>query len=488
MFLGLVTIMVSEIQRHRAAIKRKELSRPIRLGVDESLISTETTLFDYGCGHGDDVKSLRKQGIKAAGWDPEFQPNEPKVKSDIVNLGFVINVIEEARERVDTLKEAWSLAQDLLIVSARLDIEVKQAPETCYNDGYITKRNTFQKLYTQQELRDWIDAVLDVTSVAAAPGVFYVFKSDERRFSYSASRMRRKSAAPRVRKSDLLFEKHNDLLQELMSFYSLRGRLPSPTEISKEDEIVEVFGSVKRAFSVIRKVTGLQRWENVEKECSLDLLVYLALERFAERPRFAALPQELKLDVKAFYGNYKRACEKADELLFSAGNKGSINKACQSSAWGKLTPNSLYIHISEIGLLPPLLRIYEGCARSYIGSVEDANIVKLSRMKSQVSYLSYPDFDKKPHPELRSSLVVSLRNLRVRYYDYADSENPPILHRKEEFVGDTYPGKTKFQKLTRQEERQGLFDDTAVIGTREKWYALLDEKGLRLAGHRLVKG
>ena len=130
-------------------------------------------------------------------------------------------------------------------------------------------------------------------------------------------------------------------------------------------------------------------------------------------------------------------------------------------------------------------RVWEN-ARAYIGSVEDANIVKLSRLKSQISYLSYPGFDKKPHPILRSSLIVSLSNLRVRYYDYTESENPAILHRKEEFVGDDYPGKSKFQKLTRQEERRGLFDDTAIIGTQDRWDALLTEKGVRLAGHRLV--
>ena len=38
-----------------------------------------------------------------------------------------------------------------------------------YADGYLTSRGTFQKLFDQQELRNWIDQNLGVSSVAAAP-------------------------------------------------------------------------------------------------------------------------------------------------------------------------------------------------------------------------------------------------------------------------------------------------------------------------------
>ena len=38
----------------------------------------------------------------------------------------------------------------------------------------------------------------------------------------------------------------------------------------------------------------------------------------------------------------------------------------------------------------------------------DANIIKLHRRKPKVSYLSYPDFDRKPHPALESSMLVIL--------------------------------------------------------------------------------
>ena len=49
-----------------------------------------------------------------------------------------------------------------------------------------------------------------------------------------------------------------------------------------------------------------------------------------------------------------------------------------------------------------------------------------------------------------------------------------------------HPLRAKFARLTQQEEKHGLLDDTAMIGTREGWQARLSESGFRLSGHRLV--
>jgi hypothetical protein len=49
------------------------------------------------------------------------------------------------------------------------------------------------------------------------------------------------------------------------------------------------------------------------------------------------------------------------------------------------------------------------------------------------------------------------------------------------------PRRPKFDRLTRQEERAGLLDDTATIGTRSGWADLLRERGFTLRGHRLVR-
>ena len=132
-----------------------------------------------------------------------------------------------------------------------------------------------------------------------------------------------------------------------------------------------------------------------------------------------------------------------------------MNAACGASPIGKKTPEALYVHATAIDQLPPALRVFEGCARAYIGRVEGANIVKLNRLEPRISYLSYPDFENDPHPPLMQSLGVHLQTFRVRTRNYANIRNPPILHRKETFLPPEHPLRAKFARLTAAEESKG---------------------------------
>lgn len=474
------------ISRHKTAIKRPDISRPIRLALEHGLLNSETTLFDYGCGYGDDINRLNEQGILSSGWDPTYHPNHERQRADVVNLGYVVNVIEDADERTSILKDAWSLAQKLLIVSARLSIETKNgASQNAYADGCVTSRGTFQKFYEQHELRDWINGVLRVSSIAVAPGIFYIFRDSNLIQSFAASRYRRTNSAPRQKYSDVVFEQHRELFDPLIEFITNRGRLPDYSEVQVAAEIREKIGSFQRAFAIIRKVTGAEQWDTIRDERSQDLLVYLALSRFGGRPRFSELPFDLQFDIRAFFSTYRHACELADDLLFSAGKPEVIRNACRNSSVGKQTPDALYLHFSALPFLPPVLRVYEGCARAYIGTVEGANVIKLHQAKPQVSYLYYPDFESDPHPALAASLIVPLNTFHINYREYTGSKNPFILHRKETFLAPDHPLRPKFARLTNQEERWNMYDKPELIGTREGWQRLLEEKGLNHHGHTI---
>ena len=476
----------AQIARNRTAIHRPELSRPIRAALDDDRIHTGTSVLDYGCGHGDDIRRLKAKGIACEGWDPSHRPNGKLDSKDVVNLGYVLNVIERAAERTETIRSAWQLAKQLLIVSARLTFEAK-GNLTPFADGFLTASSTFQKYYEQQELRDWIDATLGESSVAVAPGLFYVFRDPEVRQAFVAARFRRQVERPRIRLSDRLFDEHKELLEPLMDFVAERGRLPQESELEQTDEMRRKLGTIRRAFSIIRRVTGPEAWDRISVERSEDLLVFIALAQFGQRATFGQLPRELQLDVRAFFSSYKRACALADALLFSVGNPENIERACNGSPVGKLTRTALYVHTSALQDMPSILRLYEGCAQGLVGAVEGANVVKLCRSKPKVSYLSYPDFDKDPHPALKNALWVGLQTFRVQSRDYSESGNPPILHGKEEFVSTDYPNHDKFASLTRQEERWGLYDDPRVIGTEQGWLAALDRSHVRLKGHRVVR-
>ena len=81
-----------------------------------------------------------------------------------------------------------------------------------------------------------------------------------------------------------------------------------------------------------------------------------------------------------------------------------------------------------------------------IGAVEEANLIKFHRRSPGISYLSYPDSDAVAHPKLRWSYFVDLRNLRATFDDYSRRLNPPVLHRKEEFVGSDYPNRRTIRR------------------------------------------
>lgn len=480
--------MRAAVSRHKTAITRTELSRPIKLALSDGIFTEELSLFDYGCGQGDDLRLLGAMGFTAAGWDPVHRPDEPLQSAPVVNLGYVVNVIENANERQDVLRRAWHLAEQVLIVSARLNIDSRFHGETLeYADGCLTSCGTFQKFFDQQELRKWIDENLDVSAVAAAPGVFYAFRDDQARTAFVASRYRRRLAAPRLMRSAELFNEHEDILQPLMAFVRERGRLPADDELENGNVLCDVFGSIRRAFQIIKRVTDAEGWNRVAEDRAQDLLIYLALSQFDGRPNFGQLPRELQCDVKGFFSSYKQACKSADEILFSVGKPDVVEMACQMSEVGKLTPSALYVHESALGSLSPVLRLFEGCGQGYIGRVEGANVIKLYRAEPKISYLSYPDFETDPHPSLESSMTIHLQTFQVRFRDYSGYRNPSILHRKELFLTADHPLHAKFARLTRIEESKGLYEDTRRIGTLEGWNEVLASKGLRLRGHRLLR-
>jgi DNA phosphorothioation-associated putative methyltransferase len=297
----------------------------------------------------------------------------------------------------------------------------------------------------------------------------------------------RPAIARRSRISEALYEANRDILDPLITFIESRGRPPEPFELPQLAAVQERFGSVKAALAVVRRVTGDDRWRTAQAVAADDLTVYLALAAFRGRPKFTQLPADVQLDVKAFFGSYKEACSSADALLFGVGNQAAIDQACRQSTIGKITHEALYVHVSALPRLSPLLRVYEGCARALTGSVENATLVKLNRIDPKVSYLSYPDFDRDPHPALATSVRAHLKWLHIKVRNFRQSDNPPILHRKESFVAADYPGRDKFARLTAQEEKHGLFLNPVGIGMRSQWEDLLGSKGLVLRGHRLVR-
>jgi len=527
------------------------------MALQDGVIEKGTSIFDFGCGRGGDVKRLEQLGFSAKGWDPNHNADAEKISSDVVNLGFVINVIEKPAERLEALKSAWGLAQKVLVVAARPTWESRGLKGKPFGDGILTAMNSFQKFYEQDELRVFIESTLKRPAMAAAPGIFYVFRDDAHAQKVLAQRARASLAGAPIRASDLFYELHRaqlvkleefvtrerrlpqpgelpaelesslandlgsvrasfalirratgpskwtdvdlgrpntaekrfeqnrELLNPLMEFIELRGRLPREGELDNLEAINETFKSVRSAFSLIRKITGSERWTKFEEQARRNFLVYLALAAFGGRPKFGELPEDLQYDVRELFGNYTNASKEADQLLFAVGNTATVDIAARASTVGKLTQEALYVHVDSLHYLPPILRVYEGCGRALSGTVDEATIIKMHREKPQVSYLCYPTFDEDAHPALSTVVISRLQQQILTFRDFRESENPPILHRKETFVHLGYKQRSKFQYLTSQEEDIGLLSSNK-IGTREGWNLHLAEAGVSIVNHKIT--
>jgi DNA phosphorothioation-associated putative methyltransferase len=457
------------------------------LALETDLLTEGSTFFDYGCGYGTDVKFIENQGYFSAGWDPYYYPDNHLTESDIVNLGYVINVIEDIAERREALIKAWQLTRRVLVVAAQVLIDDRNRGLVAYGDGVITNRNTFQKYYEQEELKTYIDQVLNVDAVAVSLGIYFVFRDEAQAEAFRASRYLSRVSTPRILPTVRNFQDYQELLTPLMEFYTQRGRLPVKGELTQEEEIKTEFGRYSYAFKLVLQATDEQEWQAITEKRREDLLIYLALAKFDDRPSAKKLSTTAKEDFKALFGSYKQACSLADELLFSVGNLRKIAHLCLQSSVGKKLKNGLAIHLSAIEKLAPLLRLYEGCVSQTLGRLEDANVIKLNFHKPQISYFIYPDFDTVAHPILHTMMNVDLRNLSVSYQDYYLEYNPPILHQKDALVADDYPLYSEFASLTNQERDLGLLDNFYAINKYQGWLQCLAQQNLIIQGHRVKR-
>ncbi len=470
------------VARHKTAMKRTRLSKPVSLALADGLLTTETSFFDYGCGHGTDVAFLQAEGLEAAGWDPHFDPAAPRRAADVVNLGYVLNVIERLPERQHVLREAYSLAKSVLVVSVRVEKNPLEREEL--EDGVLTKHGGFQKFFTQSEFRDYVEAVLGKRPELTDLGVAYVFKDDDAHQRYLANRAFGRRVEYRKDLLDL-FEK-DDLAREFLAGCRERGRLLRRREFPRFAELAERFQSESRVRRLTLQFLDPDSLAACREERRESILTHLAGSRLRglQYPKLTVLPEPVQADIRSMWGSYQVAREEAERFLFQIGNSAAVDEACRSAPIGKLLPEDFYVHRSTRDELPAILQLLIAATEMVVGHHEP-ELYKVARDGRSVSLLWYPDFDKVGHPPLHLSMRVYLPKAAYQFRDYRRSENPPILHRKETLVGKDYPGRDKFERLTRQEEKAGLL--VRPSGFRSDWEAQLAAAGRHIAGHRLLR-
>ncbi|MDI4650512.1 MULTISPECIES: DNA phosphorothioation-associated putative methyltransferase [Pseudoalteromonas] len=443
------------IDRHLTAIVRHELSAPLKTLAKNGFLNGDYSIFDYGCGRGDDLRELEAHGIDALGWDLNYRPDADKVISDIVNIGFVINVIEDRDERIEALVGAWELSQKLLVVSAMLGNESLVSQFQPYKDGVITSRNTFQKYYTQAELKAFIEMSVDENAIAVAPGIYYIFKDKQLEQHFLQNRHKRTYkwqhlTAPEPvneEQARILFTQHQQLFESFWLTCLTLGRCPANDEFAQSDKIKKVIGSNKKALQLVLKWFEEDELKTAETMRKEDLLLYFALAMFEKRKPYTQQPEDLKRDIKAFFDTYKIAQNQATELLFQIADSTLIESLCLEAEKllpaGKVDfengqPHALTLHKDFITLLPIVLRVYIGAALQMYGELDDIQLIKIHIHSGKVTLLGYEGFYDSPLPQLKERVKIKMAEQDVDFFDYVIEEKRPLLLNKIDYIDDTF--------------------------------------------------
>jgi len=489
------------IDRHKTALVRHELSAPMKTLVKHSYLEGSYSIFDYGCGRGDDLRELEAHGLDVLGWDPNFRPDNDKVNSSIVNLGFVLNVIEDQDERLEALLGAWELADKFLVVSVMLANENYIAQFKPYKDGVITSRNTFQKYYAQSEIKAYIERSLQEDAITVAPGIFYIFKDKLEEQQYLQSKYKRHHKWQQLTspepieakdKAKLLITQHQDLFNNFWNTCLELGRIPANDEFEHSDKIRELIGSHKKVFNLLQEMFDTQEFEQAEKSRKEDLLLYFAMGLFEKRKPYTQQPEPLKRDIKALFDDYKTAINLAAELLFAIADTDLIQQQCEK-AHNQLPASllneghSLILHRDFIDDLPLLLRVYVGAGLQMYGELdEEIDLIKIHITSGKLTLTAYDDFEKSV-PFLVERIKIKMAEQDIDFFDYMDEKRrPPLLNKHLVLAKDheLFEKQKSFDKRLAKLMEFEASDETQMV--RAEFEVLLDKHNKEIKGFTLI--
>jgi len=155
---------------------------------------------------------------------------------------------------------------------------------------------------------------------------------------------------------------------------------------------------------------------------------------------------------------------------------------------GKQVGDDLYVHVSAVdGLADDEYRARIRAAIDALPSDASGrvNVAKVNVRTTRMSLLEYAAFDEDPFPVLANSWSRP-KGSELVLRSYADSLNPPVLHRKELLVSTEHPSYARWSAITQTAESLGLFDEPGAIGFQLNWQRAIAAKGYVLVGDEFL--
>ena len=419
--------MTTLILRHRTAMTRPALSQPVSALLRYGLLGPGVDFLDFGCGRGDDVRRLASEGVDAVGWDPHFAPDGARRRSQVVNLGFVLNVIEAEAERREVLGHAWDLTSGVLAVSVMIQGQARVDGLRALGDGFVTSRDTFQKYYLHPEVRDLVREVTSAEPVSVAPGILFVFRRSEEEQDFLFERRRGRSAfptlSPRRARVTVVRPDWSDRVAiatgEIAGLIFRRGRMPQADELSEaaSDELARERVSFARASRYAREaVLDGAAFTAAVATRREDLLVHQSLGILNGARDRQAWSLGMLRDMRAHFGSREQLAREAMEYLHSLADAGRVTHLCAEAAetglGAKDEKGRLIVRGARVQGLAGPLRCYVGCATHLAGELDGPHLVRLDPVRRQVKFFALAREDA-TFPSVTHAVLVDLRRQDV---------------------------------------------------------------------------
>jgi DNA phosphorothioation-associated putative methyltransferase len=425
----------SAFDRSRTAISRNNFSTPVQHLLERLVLRKRRSFFDYGCGKGDDLAGLQELGFDADGWDPNFRPGRPLKHAQVVNLGFVLNVIEDEKEREEVLRKAWNLTDGALMVSVISVYDRPSGKLKQFEDGFVTNTGTFQKYYEPGELNEYINEAIRIDSLPVTPWQIICFKDNEYEQEYLATSSNRalfRKAYPTpthpLRKSRISqcieqFRAESPADWDGIETICVNYAMAPPEQMISVHEPLRRCGiTAKDVLEIVIEMYAFYKWEAIVSETKNKFIVQLALAFFRGKPQARHYGKNEKLAMRVHFGSFPAALEQAEMTLFSIGDVDRITALCAETTMGVEDEQALYVHSSCVPYLNPVLQTYIGAGQLFYGELDDVDIYKVHKQSGKLTLLFYEDFESVAEPILDTRAKINFRMRKIDFFDHRSDQ------------------------------------------------------------------
>ena len=362
------------VHRHLTALSRSFLSAPVQALLRHDLIKESRSFFDYGCGKGDDIEGVRSLGISAAGWDPHFRTDGTKQPADVVNIGFVINVIENLEERIEALQGAYALTQGVLIglrhalVHGRCERAAVWGwlPDLPQYLPEVLQPGRAAELHRKRPRRAGdpgrprrvlrLQGPLPRAAIPIRPPVRPV-PSTPASSSSSHSAASHSGLHGQSRRSPRKIRHARRRPTRSGGAHWNWGVCLKKTSTEEAAHAVQIFGSWQRAIRAATRQVDHDLLQQAASARADEIRAFFAMQAFGRRKPLRDLEPRLQRDIKAFFGSLGVAELEGRRLLHQCADVEAVKAACERAASMGLgwldADHSLQLHTSLVPRLDP---------------------------------------------------------------------------------------------------------------------------------------